>query len=597
MTLEGMQIGHYQLRRFIGSGAMGEVYLAEDTRVARQVAVKVLKSEEKLYPHTQASDDTLRLFQREMKAVAALDHPNILPLFDFGEQVINNATCTYMVMPYRKEGSLVDWLQQRNNTTLLSLQEVVHIVRQAAEALQHAHNRHLMHLDVKPSNFLIRQREDASDRSDVLLADFGIAKFTTATSTTSQTIRGTPAYMAPEQWAGTPVVATDQYALAVMAYQLLTGRLPFEGNMQQVMYKHLQESPLSPSAFNPQILPDVDRVILRALGKKPADRFPSIMAFARAFQEATHSTPIPPNFHQYMEDPNSFEMQVATVIRNRDTMHGTDRLLIPSSENKTTPASSGSRDASIRSSLSLSWRTLLIMVVVLIVLLGSVSFAFLTLMAGQPMTHPSVSPTALTNHDKSPSVLSDPYTHTGTLALDDPLQDNSHHVDWMTGTNLNKASCTFVGGAYQSSQPNDGDFHACFALNTDYSNFVFEVQMTIVSGYSGGILFRANKGSSTFYYFRVGQDGSYDLRNYISPLMDNSSLLMSGFSPSITTGYNQSNLVAVVARGSYLSFYSNRQLIANVNDPAYTHGQIGVVAYDQGSPAAVIYQNVRVWIV
>ena len=81
MTLEGMQIGHYQLRRFIGSGAMGEVYLAEDTRVARQVAVKVLKSEEKLYPHNQASDDTLRLFQREMKAVAALDHPNILPLF------------------------------------------------------------------------------------------------------------------------------------------------------------------------------------------------------------------------------------------------------------------------------------------------------------------------------------------------------------------------------------------------------------------------------------------------------------------------------------------------------------------------------------
>jgi hypothetical protein len=123
-------------------------------------------------------------------------------------------------------------------------------------------------------------------------------------------------------------------------------------------------------------------------------------------------------------------------------------------------------------------------------------------------------------------------------------------------------------------------------------------EMTIVSGYSGGILFRANKGSSTFYYFRIGQDGSYDVRNYINPLIGNSSLLISGFSPSITTGYNQSNLVAVVARGSYLSFYNNHQLIANVNDPTtYTHGQIGVVAYDQGSPATVIYRNVRVWTV
>jgi serine/threonine protein kinase len=479
MTLEGMQIGHYRLRSFIGSGAMGEVYLAEDTRVARQVAVKVLKNEGNLY--TQATEDALRLFQREMKAVATLDHPNILPLFDFGEQIINKATCTYMVMPYRKEGSLVDWLQQRNNTAFLSPQEVVHIVRQAADALQHAHNRHLMHLDVKPSNFLIRQREDAPDRSDVLLADFGIAKFTTATSTVSQTIRGTPAYMAPEQWAGTPVVATDQYALAVMTYQLLTGMLPFEGNMQQVMYKHLQESPQAPSAFNPQILPEVDRVILRALEKKPEDRFPSVMAFARAFQETTHSTPIPPKFHQYMEEQVPLGMQVTPVTGNKGTMHGTDRLLLPSNETATTPAYSDSRHASVKSSRSLSWRALfLIMAVVLIVILGSVSFAFFTLVAGQPTAHPRVSPTALTDHDKSPPVLSDPYTHTGALVLEDPLQDNSRHVDWMTGTNPNQASCTFVGGAYQSSQPNNGDFHACFALNTDYSNFVFEVQMTTI---------------------------------------------------------------------------------------------------------------------
>lgn len=289
MPLEGLQVGHYRLLRFIGSGAMGEVYLAEDTRIARQVAVKVVKNEVDPYPDAQATDTALRLFQREMKAIAALDHPNILSLFDFGEQTIEKTTYTYMVMPFRSEGSLIDWLRQRTSTARLVPQEVIELVHQAADALQHAHNRHLLHLDVKPSNFLIRHHEDSSRRPEVLLADFGISKFNTTTSTASQTIRGTPAYMAPEQWTGTPSEATDQYALAIMTYQLLTGRFPFEGNMQQVMYKHLQEDPQPPSAFNPQIPPRVDRVILKALEKKPEGRFPSVQAFATAFEQAWRS--------------------------------------------------------------------------------------------------------------------------------------------------------------------------------------------------------------------------------------------------------------------------------------------------------------------
>lgn len=319
MVLEGTQISHYRLQRFIGSGAMGEVYLAEDIRIARPVAVKILKNEGNLYPDAQATNDALRLFQREMKAITALDHPNILPLFDFGEQVINKATCSYMVMPFRPEGSLVDWLQQRKNTALLSPQEVVHIVYQAAEALQHAHNRHLVHLDVKPSNFLIRHHQDSLHPSDMVLADFGIAKFTTITSTASQTIRGTPPYMAPEQWTGTPVAATDQYALAIMAYQLLTGKYPFEGNMQQVMYQHLQERPQPPSTLNPQILPSVDRVILRALEKKPENRFPSIQAFATAYEQAWQSGRL----------PTSSPMQSArrTPLLSTQDIHGRKRTL------------------------------------------------------------------------------------------------------------------------------------------------------------------------------------------------------------------------------------------------------------------------------
>ena len=156
---------------------------------------------------------------------------------------------------------------------------------QAADALQHAHNHHLIHQDVKPSNFLVRERSGRV-LPDLLLMDFGIAKMTTATATATQSIRGTPAFMAPEQWRGQPQPVTDQYALAVMAYLLLTGRTPFSGRMEQVMHEHFMVQPQPPSSLNPTLSPLLDAVILRALEKEPAKRFPSILEFARACQEA-----------------------------------------------------------------------------------------------------------------------------------------------------------------------------------------------------------------------------------------------------------------------------------------------------------------------
>src|SRR5438552_245460 len=149
MPLEGLQLGHYRLTRLIGSGGMGEVYQAEDTRIARQVAIKVVRSDAEPYPDAEAN----RLFQREMRAITVLDHPHILPLFDFGEESVNKTTLTYMVMPLRHEGSLTDWLQRRGNVEKLSLQDISYFIGQAADALQHAHDHQLIHQDVKPSNF------------------------------------------------------------------------------------------------------------------------------------------------------------------------------------------------------------------------------------------------------------------------------------------------------------------------------------------------------------------------------------------------------------------------------------------------------------
>src|SRR5947209_7488876 len=286
MSVETLQNGRYRLLRVVGQGAMGQVYLAEDTRIERQVAIKVIQTEVNPYPDDNATKDAVRLFHREAQTIAKLNHPHILPLFDYDEASSDGSSPTYMVMPVCPEGSFADWLKQHEDLGLLPPQEVVQLVRQAADALQYAHDRGIIHRDVKPANFLIRSNRDNPNCPDLLLADFGIARISAAATRTSQSVRGTPIYMSPEQWSGAPVPATDQYALAVMAYELLTGRAPFQGNTNQVMYQHLMTPPPPPSTINSGLPPSVNAVILRALAKDPSERYPSISEFARALQQA-----------------------------------------------------------------------------------------------------------------------------------------------------------------------------------------------------------------------------------------------------------------------------------------------------------------------
>jgi serine/threonine protein kinase len=289
MSLEGLHLGHYRLLRLLGSGGMGEVYLAEDARIGQQVAIKVIRTEGIAYPQSESAKEAGRLFEREAKAIARLDHPHILPLYAYGEETLHDSVLTYLVMPYRKEGTLASWLRQRGGAVSLSPAEVDLLLHQAAAALQHAHDQHVLHQDIKPSNFLIRVRSDQPEQPDLLLSDFGIAKLTSATASASQSIRGTPIYMAPEQWDGHPVAASDQYALAIMVYELLVGRPPFVGNPGQVMRQHYMTPPPAPSSLNEHLSPAIDAVLVRALSKDPEERFSSIIAFARAFQEAVHS--------------------------------------------------------------------------------------------------------------------------------------------------------------------------------------------------------------------------------------------------------------------------------------------------------------------
>ncbi|MFL5701086.1 MAG: serine/threonine protein kinase [Ktedonobacteraceae bacterium] len=350
MALEELQNGHYHRVRLLGSGGMGEVHLMEDTRVGRRVAIKVIRSETGSYPDSKEAKDAARLFKREARAIAVLEHPNILPLYDFGEEIIDGTTVYYMVMPFCAEGTLADWQKQRGGATKLSVQDIAYIVDQAAAALQYAHDHRVIHLDVKPSNFLIRSNAKNPNRPTVLLADFGLARNSATVASSSGTIRGTPTFMAPEQWGSNPVFASDQYALAIMIYELLMGRPPFEGSMERLLRHHLSTQPVPPSTLRTDLTATIDSVILRALAKRPEDRFPSISAFSGAFEQAVQALPAPSPVERIVEPQQSDrgDFRAAVYITQMEADAGASpTITMPNGQSFTVPVPAGVHDGEV----------------------------------------------------------------------------------------------------------------------------------------------------------------------------------------------------------------------------------------------------------
>ena len=268
-------LGRYQVSRFLGRGGMGEVWLAEDTQLRRQIAVKLLPA---AFAHNQ---QYLQAFEREARAAAALDHPNILPVHDFGQQQVGpDSIVTYLVMPYIADGSLRERVHAANGP--LALAEALHYLRQAAQAIDYAHSRHVLHRDVKPANMLLQQNW-------LFLTDFGIARLLDSATQGTQTRRGagTPGFMAPEQARGHAEAASDRYSLAVTAYLLLAGREPFTGETPySILIKQLQDNPPLPRELNPALSPLTQQVLLWGLARRPEDRPPSCTAFVQALEQS-----------------------------------------------------------------------------------------------------------------------------------------------------------------------------------------------------------------------------------------------------------------------------------------------------------------------
>jgi serine/threonine protein kinase len=272
----GGEFAGYRIQRLIGRGGMSVLYQAENPRLSRTVALKILAPE-------LAEDDEFReRFVRESKLAASLDHPHIVDIYDAGDE----GGLLYIAMRYVK-GDLKSLLEREGP---LPLARVVPLIDQIASALDAAHDLNLVHRDVKPANILIAFKSDPDEEGHVYLADFGLMKDTTARRGMTGTgqVVGTLDYISPEQIRGNPVDArTDVYALACVLYECLTGRVPFERNSDTaVMWAHLKEEPPRASDHFPNVSTLVADVIDRGLSKAPEDRYPNCMALAADLRAA-----------------------------------------------------------------------------------------------------------------------------------------------------------------------------------------------------------------------------------------------------------------------------------------------------------------------
>src|SRR5260370_35107052 len=273
--LAGALISDYRVVSYIGKGSTSDVYLAEQNSLyGRKVVIKIL--------HRSCSEQyVVDNFRSEAKLLASLSHPYILPIFSYG--VIQERTTfstnylPYLVVQFAEQGSLAESFERQGNRPW-SLERVVTLAREVAEALDYAHSRNVLHRDVKPANLL-------QIGSHVLLSDFSVASLIDADASHLSTgLAGSPAYMAPEAWSMQPGRYSDHYALAVTCFFLLTGNYPLRknesSNVRGWQYLHCYTTPTSIGEYRADMPPAVNVVLQKAMAKSPHERYPTVQAFA-----------------------------------------------------------------------------------------------------------------------------------------------------------------------------------------------------------------------------------------------------------------------------------------------------------------------------
>src|SRR5579859_4266943 len=258
-------LGSYRILRLLGQGSFADVYLGEHIHLHTQAAIKVLQ--------VRLVESNIQSFLNEARTIAHLVHPYIIRVLDFGVE----ANTPFLVMDYAPQGTFRQRFLQGQPLPPTAL---FPFIRQAASALQYAHDKKLFHRDVKPENMLLGPNEE------VLLSDFGFALIQTSVPRPSLETAGTASYMAPEQFQGKPQPASDQYSLGVVAYEWLTGSCPFQGSFMELASQHIMAQPPSLIQRVPGLSAQIAQVVMTALSKEPGQRFPTVRDFARALEHA-----------------------------------------------------------------------------------------------------------------------------------------------------------------------------------------------------------------------------------------------------------------------------------------------------------------------
>jgi len=457
--------------------------------------------------------------------------------------------------------------------------------------------------------------------------------------------------MAPEQWTEHAVQASDQYALAVMTYELLTGTLPFKGGLAQVMYAHMHTPPPPPSSLNPRLSRAFDYVLLRALAKDPQERYASISDFARALQHAATVTSDAQTINQKQQTGmGSYqELPRATlVISVAEAQSGTGRMVtLPGGRQMPVQVPPGIHDGQVlridpqsgqpvdtnmtgvllltiaistqhRPGLSTAPEAqtyisqgntaqiahpqkagrgravLLIALAIIVVVSGGLGFFYFT-RSNQAISTRSNTPGSTTT---TGNASDNPYPpHGGTLVLNDTLQDGTHS-SWRQESDTFGA-CQFIQGAYHVTMTLQG-LEYCFSRAVSVSDFAYQAQVVILKGSSAGLAVRGNPDAKSFYYCYIGPDGSYGINVYSNQSDGPTARLSAGISKAIHQGGGQSNIVAVVARGAMLELYVNMQRVTSVTTNAYSSGNVGAAAYsllsaDGSGSTEAVFSNAEVW--
>jgi eukaryotic-like serine/threonine-protein kinase len=278
------RLGKYQVRREVGRGGMGIVYEGYDSVIDRRVALKTFISQ--FFDGTQA-DNLLTRLQREAQAAGRLSHRNIIAVYDFGEDVVkdasgNDAKTAFIAMEFVEGRSLESFFEAHER---FSMRDIGRIMSELLDALDYSHTHGVVHRDIKPANIILLKD------GTVKVADFGVARIESSTLTQAGTVLGSPSYMSPEQFMAQTVDGrSDLYSAGVVLYQLLTAEVPFTGAFTAIMHRVLNDTPPPPTALNVQVPKGFDAVLRKAMAKRPDERYQSAAEFKQAVADAAAGT-------------------------------------------------------------------------------------------------------------------------------------------------------------------------------------------------------------------------------------------------------------------------------------------------------------------